>query len=558
MAHDAYDVTVIGSGAGGGSVAWRLASRGVRVLLLEAGPAYDYRKDYRLDRENWEQSSFPSRADEHESYSFAPLQLLDPRWAELASWSHLYGKSALPPRRRTGSYQHVQGVGGSTLHFLAEAHRLHPAALRMRSRFDVSADWPLDYAELEPYYLEAERFIGVAGPSTEATRWRSAPYPLPAHRLSYASQKVEEGCRRLGLTLSANPLGILSEPRDGRPACNYCANCVRGCPRADKASVDVTFIAKAVRTGRCTLRAESRVMRIEAGRADKVSHVVYLDRQGVSRRVASRAVVVACGAVHTPRLLLASSGRGAPEGLANESGQVGKHFMETVAWVGSALHPEALGSHRGVPSDSIVWDFNAPDAIPGVIGGCRFTPGAAQAGLTGPIGYANRVVTGWGRAHRARLRETFGRVVSLVALGESLPNKSSFVDLDPEQKDARGMPLARIHSHLEDDAMQRLSFMAAKTREILEASGARDIFEEQGTYDAFNSTHVFGTCRMGDDPAQSVVDANGRSHRWRNLYIADASVFPSSGGGEAPSLTIEALGIRTADKLRAALQRRDI
>lgn len=558
MATGEFDVAIIGSGPGGGSVAWALASQGVKVLVLEAGPAYDYTEDYRLHLDDWERSEFPASGREYASYVFAPMQPLEERWADLMSWNHISGRSNLSDRRLGARYSHVQGVGGSTLHYLGEAHRLHPQSMRMRTRFGVAADWPFGYDELEPYYVAAERVIGVAGPASQPARWRSKPFPLPAHRLSYASRKAEAGCRRLGLTLSPNSLGILSDAYDDRPPCNYCANCYRGCPRADKGSVDVTFIAKALESGYCTLKPESQVVRIEAGADDKVSGIVYADAKGATHRISSRAVVVACGAVHTPRLLLASASRHAPDGLANESGHVGRNFLESNFWGSSALHPDPLGSHRGVPTDSICWDFNAPDAIPGIVGGCRFSFGAAQAGFTGPISYANRVVKGWGREHRQRMRAAFGRVMTVTGFGESLPNAKSFIDLDPERKDSRGLPLARIHSHLDDGEISRLAFMARTAREILLASGAEEIFEEYGTYDSFLSTHVFGTCRMGADPAQSVVDITGRSHRWRNLYVADASVFPSSGGGEAPSLTIEALGIRTAAHLRKALRRGDL
>jgi choline dehydrogenase-like flavoprotein len=364
---------------------------------------------------------------------------------------------------------------------------------------------------------------------------------------------VRAGCQKLGLTLSPNSLGILSGAYDERPPCNYCANCIRGCPRADKGSVDVTFMAKAQATDHCTVKTHCQVVRLQAGPDDKVTSVVYNDESGQMQSVTGRAIVVSCGAVHTPRLLLNSTGRYAPEGLANESGQLGKNFMETLFWVSSGLHPEALGSHRGVPADSICWDFNAPDAIPGVIGGCRFTAGAAQADLMGPIGYAMRVVKGWGREHKAGMRATFGRVLTIASIGESLPNSGSFIDLYTNKTDSAGMPLARIHSHLPEMEIRRLAFMADQARQILRASGAENIFEEYGSYDSFNSTHVFGTCRMGHDPERSVVDPFCRSHRWRNLFVVDASVFPSSGGGEAPSLTIEALGIRTARRVRELL-----
>lgn len=178
------------------------------------------------------------------------------------------------------------------------------------------------------------------------------------------------------------------------------------------------------------------------------------------------------------------------------------------------------------------------------------SPGLAQADLIGPISYAKRLVPGWGRRHKAAMRQVFGHALGIKAVGECLPHAQSFVDLDPFEKDAFGMPLARIHSYVDNMAVRRLSFMAAKVRAILAASGAEELAEEYGSYYFFNSTHVFGACRMGIDPEQSVVDAFGRSHRGRNLFIADASLFPSSGGGEAPSLTIQALALRNAEAMR--------
>jgi choline dehydrogenase-like flavoprotein len=280
--------------------------------------------------------------------------------------------------------------------------------------------------------------------------------------------------------------------------------------------------------------------------------VQYVDGAGNHQMALGHVIIVACGAVETPRLLLASTGKYAPNGLANESGQVGRHFMETLFWTSSGLHPERLASYRGLPSDSICWDYNAPDAIPGVVGGCRFYTAMAEADLVGPINYARRLVGGWGRAHKAKMRDVFGRALTVNAIGESLPNPKSYIDLDPDESDSEGIPLARINSHLEDSELQRLAFMAKITREILAASGVKQPAEEYGSYDYFSSTHVFGTCRMGRDPEDSVVDAYCRSHRWRNLFVVDASVFPSSGGGESPSLTIEALAIRAARMLSAS------
>lgn len=539
-------VIVIGSGPGGSAFAWSLAVAGIKVRILEAGPRYNPATDYRLHRNDWEQDQFPEKTPSRTRQTYAPMQMLDTRWDDLRSWNHLTGHSVRGNQRLFAAYSHVIGVGGTTLHYAGESHRLHPAAMKMHSRFGVAQDWPFDYDELESFYQQAESVIGVAGPVVDPTRPRGAPYPLAPHTMSYASQKLGEGCRKLGLSWISNPTAILSRPYDGRPPCNYCGQCARGCPRFDKGTADITFVAKALASGNCTLDTISQVVRLETSDNDRVKAVVYADADGQMHRAEAELFVVACGAVETPRLLLNSTGPQTPEGLANESGQVGRNFMETIFWVSSGLHPEPLASHRGLPSDAICWDFNAPDAISGVVGGARFSPVALEADFSGPINYAKRVVGGWGREHKDNMRKTFGRVLSVGGVGENLPDSGSFIDLDPEAKDAFGFPKARIHSHLADMELKRMKFMAATCRRILEAAGVKKLIEEYGSYDMFNTTHVFGTCRMGEARDHSVVDEYCRSHRWRNLMVTDASIFPSSGGGESPSLSIYANSLRAA------------
>jgi len=413
--------------------------------------------------------------------------------------------------------------------------------MAMKSRFGVAADWPIDYAELEPYYVRAEELVGVAGPPTQGERWRSKLFPLPPHPLSYGARTLGKGAAALGLGWEANSRAAPSKPYHDRPDCNYCGACNMGCMRGDKGSADVTFVAAALATGRCTLRPDSPVVRIEAGRANRVTSVLVGNADGSLERIVCRHLVLAGGAVQTPRLLLAS------DNLANDSGQVGRNFMETVAAVAVALHPEPQHARRGLPSDAICWDFNAPDAIPGVVGGCRFYNASAEAGMMGLSTFARNALPGWGRAHAREMRRLWGHSLSVAAIGESLPNDTARVELDPEERDSFGVPLPRITPWLSQADISRLRFMSVKSREILAASGAAEIVESSTSWDTFSSTHVFGTCRMGPDPATSVVDASLRAHHWRNLWITDASVFPSSGGGEAPSLTIEALALRTAE-----------
>lgn len=538
-----WDAVIVGAGAGGGAAAYGLCRRGASVLLLEAGPHFDPITDYPLTGADWDRREFPEKPGSTVSVTFAPGQELTSAEPLLVSGSRGVGPVASSGTRLMEKYYHVRGVGGTTLHFTGESHRLHPDAMRMKSRFGVAADWPIDYAELEPFYAEAEELIGVAGPQSQGVRWRSRKFPLPAHPLSYAARTLGRGAATLGLDWQANSRAALSQVWNGRPPCNYCGGCNDGCPRGDKGSADVTFIAAALATGRCVVRADSPVLRIEAGPADRVTGILVGRSDGTIERIATPHLILACGAVETPRLLLAS------DGLANESGEVGLNFMDTLDVSVGALHPDPQHARRGLPSDAICWDFNAPDAIPGVIGGCRLYNASGESELKGLAGFALRAIPGWGRAHAQAVRRWWGHALHVGAIGESLPNRNSRVDLDPDQRDRFGVPLARIAAALEDSDIARLRFMASKARELLAASGAEDVFESYSAWDWWGASHVFGTCRMGIDPTSSVVNADGRSHRWQNLWITDASVFPSSGGGEAPSLTIEALALRTAAKI---------
>lgn len=531
-----YDAIIVGAGMGGAASAYALTRRGLKVLILEIGEHYNPDQDYYLNKPDWEARRFPHKS--LGKYTFGAEQTLEERWSKLRSWNHQLGFLNPTNQRRFETYHHVRGVGGSTLHFTGEAHRLNPLSMNLESRFGVALDWAVSYAELEPFYTQAEQIIGVAGDSSiKSNRWRSEPFPLPPHLPSYSEQKLSNAFNKLNLNWQANSLAVLSQPYQDRPACNYCGGCNFGCPRRDKGSADVTFIAQALKSGLCTIETGAQVIQLETTSNDQIKQVVYV-KNGIFHQQTAQFFVMAAGAVETPRLLLSSNN------LANESGQVGRNFMETLFFSTLATHAEPLGSHRGLPSGYICWDFNAPDAIPNVIGGCRFSPVAIEAGFVGASQYATRVVQGWGKAHKQAMRQQRGNVIGMTGMGEFLPNLNTFIDLDPIQKDAQGIPLACIHSALTDMDKQRLNFIAETNEKILVETGVEKIFERYGSYDFFNSTHVFGTCRMGKNPENSVVNENGRSHRWKNLYITDASIFPSSGGGESPSLTIAALVLK--------------
>ena len=308
--------------------------------------------------------------------------------------------------RRIGwAYHHVRGVGGSTLHYLGEAHRLHPAAMSLRAD---SASAPTGLR------LRRARAVLRRGRTRDRRRRPAGlgraparPLPAPGAPAEPCAQRIAEGCGKLGLTLRANSLAILSTPYQDRPNCNYCANCIRGCPRADKGSADITFVAPAVATGRCSVETDWQAVFVEPGKDDRVAAVHCVDGTGAWRTSRGRAYVIACGAVNTPRLLLASTNGHAPHGLANDPGGRPQLHGNAVLDGERSPSPAARQPSRRAGRRHLLGIQRARcDA--GGIGGCRFTAGAGQADLVGPIGYATRVVDGWGPEHRARLRDAFG------------------------------------------------------------------------------------------------------------------------------------------------------
>ncbi len=550
MTRQRFDAVIIGAGAGGAAAAWRLTREGLKVLILEAGPWFDPDTDYSLDQPGWERRPFPHKPNSRGKVLYGDLGKLNTADADLASWNRVEGRHEPGPLRtpsRSG-YAHVQGVGGSTLHYVGEAHRLHPKSFSLQTDHATGADWPLGYADLEAHYQTCETLIGVTGPESQGARWRSAPFPLPPHPLSPASERLLAAAARSGMEWQANSRAALSAAYDDRPACNYCGQCSRGCPLRDKGSVDQTFLRHALKTGLLTIIANAPVRKILSGASGRIKAVEYLSENDPVLQETPIAILAA-GAVQTPRLLLANQGRDMPSGLANGSGQVGRNFMETLTWSSAALLPGLTNSHMGLPADAICWTYNAPDATAGAIGGCRFTSAVHEVGLNGPIGYATRLIPGFGTDFKQQMRDQFGSAIVVAATGAVLPDERSHIALSPDQKDENGLPLPVIHSVLTQNSISLLHFMAKTARSMLSEIGVTEFAEENSSWDRFTATHVFGTARMGNDSADSVTNPWGRTHDHANLWIADASLFPASGGGEAPSLTIQALALRAAEKI---------
>lgn len=507
---DIVDAVVIGTGAGGAPLLARLARAGLQVVALEAGkfwsPAHDFATAERAQRK---------------------LFWNDERLSA--------GNDALP----FGSNNSGIGVGGTTLHYTAYTPRAQPDEFRLYSEFGVGVNWALTYDDLEPYYDEVEWFLGVSGPSPYP--WgppRKRGYPLKPLPLNAPAQLMQRGCAALGIRTAPAANAALSgtyfqQGVGWRPACNNRGFCQAGCSTGAKASMDVTYIPFALNAG-AEVRAESFATRLELDRGGKISGVVYT-RGGKQERQACRTVFLCAGAVETPRLLLLND-------LANSSGQVGKNFMANPSLQLWGTFNDEVRPNKGIPASLISEDMHRP-------AGADFAGGYLVQSLgVMPVTYAMQVARGrglWGAAFRDHMRR-YNHVAGIDIHGECLPYTHNFLELSAET-DARGLPKPRIHFSNGENEKRLTAHGEQLMRAIWEHAGARDIW----TFP--RNAHIIGTCRMGTNSNDAVVNADGRSFDIPNLYICDNSIFPSALTVN-PALTIMALSLRTADRFLQDLQ----
>ena len=529
LSNDHADVVVIGSGAGGGVVAKELAEAGLSVIVLEAGKRFRPYEDY------------PTHLTDFEVRMVDVFEPSDAR-------RDLY----TTPRAHPFLYHRVKGVGGSTLAYHAMNPRFHESDFRVRSEDGIADDWPLSYADLEPFYTKVEEELGVSGPNgPDANPFeppRSRPFPTPAHELNFASLTIKRGAERLGLHLVREPLAIPTKDWDGRPACINAGTCRLGCKIAAKSSIDVTYIPKAERTKRVQIRSECMAREITVGSDGKARSVIFFDPNGQEKEVFGRVIVAAGNAVETARLLLLSKSRLFPGGLANSSGLVGKRFMEHLSVFAYGVFPERLDPWRGVPTGGIIQDFYATNPKNDFARGYTIS---VENDSQWPLATANSI-PGWGAGHKARMKEIFGHRVGIATDGEQLPDERNQVTLDPVVKDVYGLPVPLItNAHFRNE-LAMIRHISASLRDILEAAGAT----ETSVDDVIpgNSSHYLGTCRMGTDPRTSVVDPRCRAHDVPNLFVGDGSVFVT-GAAVNPALTISALAARTAEGIISAFGR---
>lgn len=500
----AVDAVIVGSGAGGGPLAARLAQAGLSVVVIEAGNAF--------------------APDDH----LADELTTDIYWME----ERLSG-GATPTA--FGANNSGTGLGGSTLHWGAFCPRPDPRDLLLRTLTGQGNDWPIAHAELVAYLQEVERFIGVSGP----THYPWDPqrrYDYPPARRNAPAEAMHRGCAALGLASTDAPAALVTRDRTQpywgtRRACNNCGACHQGCANGAKVGTATTWLPHARAHG-AVFQCRSRVVDIERDARGRVTAVVY-QQEGERLRQPCSAVFLCAGGVETPRLLLNLD-------LANANGQVGRSFMAHVATQVWGEFEADMCMNRGYPSSAICEDMlRARDAD--FVGGYLIQSLGVQ-----PVTLANTLARGAGR-WGAPLVSTLSRYRHLAGIGingECLPQPANRLYL-ADERDRFGHRKARIDFSYGPNE-QALDAHARRTLEaICTAAGGAEVFA------AARSAHTLGTCRMGTHPDEAVVDGEGRSFEVPNLYICDNSTFPSALAAN-PALTQMALGLRTADRYLAA------
>jgi choline dehydrogenase-like flavoprotein len=538
---DTVDFAIVGSGAAGGIIAKELSTAGYSVVVLEQGK--------RLTTADFDHDEFGAfMQGKHANNPATQPQTFRATSSETAQTGlHLiYGRM----------------VGGSNAHFTANFWRMRPIDFNETSVLGgvsgtALVDWPITYDELEPYYTKAEWELGVSGEPGPFDPPRSKPYPMPPLPVKSSGVLLERGARALGFHPQPSTMAINSQNYNGRPACQHCGFCLFFmCEYGAKSTSMAVMLPIAEATGRCEIRPESYVARVETDAAGRATGVSYFDAQKRLQLQRAKAVVLCANGAETARLLLNSESSRFPQGLANSSGAVGRHLMFNTYFGVYAQFEQPLNEYKSVQNTRMVMDFYNTDPKRGFYGGGGIDARFAKYPITFALGGLPPGSPTWGEGWARALAEQYTRTMFFGTHGTSLPLESNSITLDPDVKDAWGLRCMRVTYQDHPDDLKNAAFLTARANEIAQAAGARKTWAET-VRPQTGAVHLLGTCRMGNNPQTSVIDKYHRSHDVKNLFICDGSSLVTSTRGQ-PTETISALAFRAGEHIAAFAKRGEI
>jgi choline dehydrogenase-like flavoprotein len=504
---ETVDLVVVGAGAGGLTLAQRLARAGWRIVVLEKGPMWDPDRDWVSD----EKGSHPIYwTDKRIISGDNPIQM--------------------------GKNNSGVGVGGSMTHFAGYVPRFHPSDFEVRTRDGVAFDWPISYWDLQESFQRVELELPVAG---QDWPWGDAhSYPHGPHPVAGAASVAWRGARDCGIEMRVGPVAIANGVFGNRPHCIYRGFCLQGCKVNAKASPLITHLPDAIEYG-CEVRANCQATRVEIDESSgRCTGVTYVDGDGIERFQPGDVVAVCGYAIETPRLLLNSTSKRFPNGLANNSDQVGRYVMVQGATQIAARFPYDLRMYKAPPPEVSSEQFYETDESRGSARGFSLqTVGPL------PIDWAEHVQAEghWGQALREYMRD-YNHWTVLAVLCELMPLAENRVTLS-SYKDDLGVPVANFSYSLCENDKRNIAYATNVMEEIWAGAGAQDTLK----IDRF--AHLVGGCKMGFSEEDSVVDSSHRAWEVPNLFVADGSVFPTEGAAN-PALVIMALADRLAKLMK--------
>ena len=549
----AYDVCIIGSGAAGGTAAKILTEGGLKVAMLEAGPALDPATDF---KEHVWPYQLPHRGAGVGGKATADFtEFLAPN----GSWD-IPGE---PYTNAPGSrFQWFRSriVGGRTNHWGRIALRCAPVDFRARSTDGMGDDWPISYEDVAPYYDKVESYIGVFGTKENIPSAPDGVF-LPPPRPRCTETIVKKACDQLRIPCIPSRLAVITQAHHGRPPCHYCGQCGRGCITASNFSSSQVMLPPAEQTGRFTLIPNAMAREILLAKDGRAQSVSYVDKTTRSeKKLYAKAFVVAASTCESARLLLNSKSSTFPEGLANSSGVIGRYLTDSVGSSGGGFFPQLVKmpphNHDGVGGMHMYipwWKYDRKnDFARGYhieLSGGRHMPGVGEFYET------CEEAEGYGVPLKQKCREMYGTYIGFSGRGEMIPNQQTYCDIDPSVVDEWGIPVLRFHFQWGESEIKMARDMQQTFRDIVEAVGGTyyskaraDGAHPYGIHDGGVIIHELGTVRMGSSPKTSALNSYCQAHDVKNVFVTDAACFVSN-PDKNPTLTIMALSWRASEYL---------